>query len=245
MPISSHLLERAYQLIDANQIQNAELVLDAVVRVDPKNVDAWEAYLLIYQERNDLEWLMERILKTRELNDQDKEAIFAYQDYLIRRMGEKEQDTGEVEPPYTPVVEQDVEEVAEEGMVMFELIEEFNYPPREIEKVSRRKSKKKFVRQIPAPVWYAIALLALFYFGVRLLVLGYLFGYIMMIAFVIGGVFWLWSSGDHKSVASMDVERTYPHESKNELFIIDKPSTVTKRELDCEAPRPFPPHLDE
>lgn len=36
MSISSHLLERAYQLIDANQLQNAEMVLDALVRVDPK-----------------------------------------------------------------------------------------------------------------------------------------------------------------------------------------------------------------
>jgi hypothetical protein len=38
MPATIHLLERAYQLINANQIQNAELVLDAVVRVDPKNL---------------------------------------------------------------------------------------------------------------------------------------------------------------------------------------------------------------
>ena len=43
MSISSHLLERAYQLIDANQLQNAEMVLDALVRVDPKNIPAWEA----------------------------------------------------------------------------------------------------------------------------------------------------------------------------------------------------------
>ncbi|MFH0959346.1 MAG: tetratricopeptide repeat protein, partial [Pseudomonadota bacterium] len=68
MPISSHLLERAYQLIKARQYENAELVLDAVVRVDPKNVEAWKTYLQIHRDVNDLYWLKERILKTKDLS---------------------------------------------------------------------------------------------------------------------------------------------------------------------------------
>ncbi len=89
MPISAHLLKRGYQLIDSGQLQNAEMVLDAVVRADPKNVMAWKAYLKIYQYRNDLDWLMERITKTTELSDKDKEDICAYKNFLIQGLSER------------------------------------------------------------------------------------------------------------------------------------------------------------
>ena len=86
MPVPIHLLERAYQLINANQIQNAELVLDAVVRVDPQNVEAWKTYLMIHQSQNDLDWLKERILKTKELSEVDKTKLINYYLYLTKQL---------------------------------------------------------------------------------------------------------------------------------------------------------------
>ena len=91
MSISSHLLERAYQLIDANQLQNAEMVLDALVRVDPKNIPAWEAYLEIHQCCGDLEWGMERVLNIKELSFEEREEILAYQTYLMERTNKPEE----------------------------------------------------------------------------------------------------------------------------------------------------------
>jgi hypothetical protein len=88
MPIPSHLLERAYQLIDANQFDNAKLVLDAVVRVDPQNVEAWRIYLRIHQNRSDLDWLKERILKTQELSESDKSWLLDYYFSLAQQMNE-------------------------------------------------------------------------------------------------------------------------------------------------------------
>ncbi|MDO8752758.1 MAG: hypothetical protein Q7J80_02600, partial [Anaerolineales bacterium] len=79
MSISSHLLKRACQLIEAQQYENAALVLDAVVRVDPRNVDAWKSYLQIHSDVNDLNWLKERILRSTDLCDADKKYILDYQ----------------------------------------------------------------------------------------------------------------------------------------------------------------------
>ncbi len=225
MSISAHLLERACQLIDANQLQNAELVLDAVVRVDPKNVMAWKVYLQICKNRNDLEWLMERILKNKELSGEDKEDIRDYQKCLLKGLVDFKQNRNESNSWRTQFIEHEQEILSQDDIVIFELIDQFEYPARKVEQVKRRKPRQFFKYNIPLYIWEAAALLAIFYAGVRLLVLGYVFGYLMMGAFVVGGVLWFRSINDHKIIAPTNVTRAYSLESENELFIIDKPVT--------------------
>ena len=93
MPVPTHLLERAHQLINANQIQNAELVLDAVVRVDPQNVEAWMTYMRIHQNQNDLDWLKDRLLKTKELTETDKAQLVNYHNHLTQKINGKKENT--------------------------------------------------------------------------------------------------------------------------------------------------------
>ncbi|MBI3162920.1 MAG: hypothetical protein HYZ23_10430 [Chloroflexi bacterium] len=138
MTVSSHLLERAYQLIDANQIENAELVLDAVVRVDPRNLEAWKTYMRIYQDQNDLDWLKERILKTRELGEIDKTWLIDY--YLhLRQQNRKSivmlhlQEEGKESAPVT-VSSSDLE-----------LLDVFDYPARAV--------IRKITGRFPRPVY--------------------------------------------------------------------------------------------
>ena len=231
MPISAHLLERAYQLVDANQLQNAELVLDAVVRVDPKNVMAWKAYLQIYQDRNDLEWLMDRILKNKELSDKDKADIRAYHDYLIQVLNKCKQNTDEAKPRRIYSVKPEQEAPAQDGTIIFELIDEFDFPACKIEREKRKRPRQLFKYNIPLYVWQAVALLALFYAGIRLLVLGYLFGYLLMGVFIIGGVIWIRSINDHKTIAPINITRAYSLESENDLFIIDNPNVDARTDI--------------
>lgn len=234
MPISAHLLERAYQLIDAGQLQNAELVLEAVVRVDPKNVMAWKAYLQICQEYNDLEWLMERILKSKDLCDNDKTEIYAFQNYLIQSLNRRKQSTDEGGPKRV----YKVASPAQEDVVIFELLDEFEYPIRKTEQARRRKPRQLYKFSIPPYVWQAAALLVLFYTSVRMLVLGYLFGYLLIGVFVVGGVYWIRSINAHKPINSIDVTHAYSLESENELFIIDKPNANAKIDKNKDlAPR--------
>jgi hypothetical protein len=238
MPISTHLLKRGYQLIDAGQLQNAEMVLDAVVRTDPKNVMAWKAYLQVYQYRDDLEWLMERIVKNNELSDKEKEDIRAYRDYLIQGQSEWKQSSDEANPRRTLCFESVQEAPAQDDTVIFELIDEFDYPARMIEREKRRRSRTIFKYNIPMYVWQAVTLLALFYAGVRLLVFGYIFGFLPMGVFIFGGIYWIRSINDRKTPPPLDVTRAYSLDTKNDLFIIDKPiidAKVDKNKKDTSS----------
>jgi hypothetical protein len=86
MPKASRLLRRAYDLVHANRIDDAALVLDAVVQEDPRSVEAWELYLQISPTIEELRWLGERIRSTRELDPEDKDSILVYQQYLLGRL---------------------------------------------------------------------------------------------------------------------------------------------------------------
>lgn len=129
MPVPIHLLERAYQLINANQFQNAELVLDAVVRVDPQNVDAWKTYLMIHQSQNDLDWLKERILRTRELSEVNKTELVNYYHFLTLQLNGAEE-VGCRTNSFHLTLEEEKEEtiVTKEKVIQFELIDVFDYP---------------------------------------------------------------------------------------------------------------------
>lgn len=223
MSISSHLLERAYQLIDANQLQNAEMVLDALVRVDPKNIPAWEAYLEIHQCCGDLEWGMERVLNIKELSIEEREEILAYQTYLMERTNKPEENEADVKINATVNIAPEQEIDSQEGAVMFELLGEYEYPVREIEQKKKRRPRKMFVYKLPDYVWHAIGLLLLFYISIKLLVLGYFFGYMLMGGFIVDGFFWLRSLNDQNTAMPLTITRAFTLESENELFIIDKP----------------------
>jgi hypothetical protein len=146
MPASAHLLERAYQLINANQLENAELVLDAVVRVDPQNVKAWRTYLMIHQSQNDLDWLRDRILKASELNESDKNRLVDYYVHLTNRLNGTEEATFQGESfcafPSHEVKGTDV--TFETTTPQFELITSFDYPVRTVSRPQRREIYNPF-----------------------------------------------------------------------------------------------------
>ena len=146
MPVPTHLLERAYQLINANQIQNAELVLDAVVRVDPQNVGAWKTYLQIHQGQNDLDWLKERVLKTKELSKADKAELVDYYLYLTQQLNGAKEVIVRTES-FALLLQEEKEETttAEETTIRFELIDVFDYPTKIVKKeISARSRRRAF-----------------------------------------------------------------------------------------------------
>ena len=150
MPVPTHLLERAYQLINANQFQNAELVLDAVVRVDPQNVDAWMTYLMIHQSQNGLNWLKERILKTKELSEANKTKLVNYYLYLTKQLNGAEE-VGIRTTSFDLLIHEESEEITatEETACQFELIDVFDYPAKlenaEINSKPRPRSRRRAV----------------------------------------------------------------------------------------------------
>jgi hypothetical protein len=146
MSFPVHLLERAYQLINANQLQNAELVLDAVVRVDPQNMEAWQTYLLIHKSQNDLDWLKERILKTKELNQMDKAQLINYYLYLTKQQNGTEQAMFQTDT-FCPILPKETEEIAtrDETTCQFELIDVFDYPTKITQKETRKRPRRRTI----------------------------------------------------------------------------------------------------
>ncbi len=148
MPAPIHLLERAYQLINANQFQNAELVLDAVVRVDPQNVEAWKTYLMIHQSQNDLDWLKERILKTRELSETSKTELINYHHLLTLQLNGADEVTGRTNS-FHLVLHEEKEElfVSKEKVIQFELIDVYDYPTKFSKNESHIKPRSRSRRR--------------------------------------------------------------------------------------------------
>lgn len=231
MAISSHLLERAHQLIDANQIESADLVLEAVVRVEPTNVDAWKIYFQIHQNLSDLEWLKDRVLRTRELSDQDKFTLVEYQNLLVRQLEEKITDIGCPEG-FLPInINFDAELPQQDDVTTFELMDVFDYPVIvSIEKKREpRPARKWYFPELSVATKYGLSLLFLFYCSIRLLVGGYFIGYILMAGFFSGGIFWIKSYGNQKSHPYIKPVKSFTLESKNNLSISPKTEPADKK----------------
>lgn len=146
MPVPTHLLERAYQLINAKQLQNAELVLDAVVRVDPQNADAWKTYLMIHQSQNDLDWLKERILRTKELSEASKTELINYYLHLTKQLNGAEEVSVRTNS-FDLLLQEEKEEafVAEEKNIQFELIDVFDYPTKLVKNEIRPRPRRRAI----------------------------------------------------------------------------------------------------
>ena len=146
MPAPIHLLERAYQLINANQIQNAELLLDAVVRVDPQNIKAWKTYLMIHQNQTDLDWLKDRILKTRELSETDKAKLLNYHLLLTKQLNGAMEVSARTEPFTFPLYEEtETTDSLINATPQLELIDMFDYPTRIVNNEMRTKPRRRAI----------------------------------------------------------------------------------------------------
>lgn len=236
MSISSNLLRRGYKLIDEGQLHNAEMVIDAVVREDPKNVTAWKAYLKIYQYNNNLPWLVERIEHTCELTEQAKQELRAYLEFLKQCMDCPTVPVEAVTSAPRPAAPRDTE-------VVFEMIDQFEIPTRPAaERSPRKKERQLFKYTIPAYVWQALGLLVVFYFSVRTLVFGSALGYFLLAVFIFGGIFWFRNLADHKSGLPVVINRAYAMETKHELTTIEKKTQETQK---GESKNPRIRYLDE
>jgi hypothetical protein len=88
MPISSKLLERAYQLSESGDVEDVFKILDTVLQTDPGNVEAWEFYLQICNCIDDLDWLADRVLGTEGLSEDEKGDILDYYNYRVDKLVE-------------------------------------------------------------------------------------------------------------------------------------------------------------
>jgi hypothetical protein len=86
MPIQNHLLQRAYALAEKKKFKDVSILLNAVIRENPNNIEAWEFNLNIFsRDRNKLEELGGRINNSELIDPQIKEEVLVYYKYLLNR----------------------------------------------------------------------------------------------------------------------------------------------------------------
>ena len=85
------LLDRANHLINLKQYTEAQIILDEVLRIDPQNMEAWEAYLRMCSTRGDFEGLKNYIKMIWATRVQDEDYLFAMQRFLLQRVDERMQ----------------------------------------------------------------------------------------------------------------------------------------------------------
>lgn len=82
------LLDKAYSLIEKDRCNDAQNVLEEILRTDPQNVEAWDAYIRSCSTRNQLEELRDHITDTWESRVQD-DFLFATRRFVLQRLNER------------------------------------------------------------------------------------------------------------------------------------------------------------
>ncbi|MCZ2123195.1 MAG: tetratricopeptide repeat protein [Anaerolineales bacterium] len=83
------LLDEVYNLINKNRYQEAQVILDQILKLDPQNVEAWDAYIRSCATRGDLEGLRSYISTVWETRVRDRDYLQAKQRFVLQRLDEK------------------------------------------------------------------------------------------------------------------------------------------------------------
>jgi uncharacterized protein HemY len=83
------LLDRANQLIGQRRYADAQIILDEVLRVDPQNMEAWEAYMRMCSTQGDFEGLKNYIRTIWDTRVRDEDYLQAMQRFLLQRVDER------------------------------------------------------------------------------------------------------------------------------------------------------------
>jgi hypothetical protein len=89
MPISSKLLCRAYQFAETGDQENVVRLLDSILLVDPRNIEAWEFYLQTCTCIEQLDQVADRVQQTKILSEDEKGDILDYYLYRLDKFEEQ------------------------------------------------------------------------------------------------------------------------------------------------------------
>ena len=87
------LLDRANHLIGLRRYSEAQIILDEVLRIDPQNMEAWDAYMRMCSTQRDFEGLKNYIRIIWETRVHDEDYLMAMKRFLLQRVDERMQGT--------------------------------------------------------------------------------------------------------------------------------------------------------
>lgn len=103
-------IQQAYHHINSGDYQAAIGILESLINVDTVNVEAWEAYMQISRNSNQLDELCDRVLQINKINTVDRESILDYY-YFLREKIKLYRSSDEIQKD-----------------IKFEVVDQFSYP---------------------------------------------------------------------------------------------------------------------
>jgi tetratricopeptide (TPR) repeat protein len=82
------LLDQSFYLINQGRLSEAQMLLEEALRLNPKNMDAWNAYLHICNTRGELENLKTQVKDVWSKKVED-DYLQANQRHILQRVDEK------------------------------------------------------------------------------------------------------------------------------------------------------------
>lgn len=165
------LIHKAYQQIEAGNIQYARAILESMINTDPMNIEAWEACMQISETCEELDYYCEQVLQIPELNPTDRESILDYY-YFLRQ-----------------ILRANITKASVPKMVTYELVDQFTFNLKVLQSNDSREtlSNLGFEQGLAWLLDKAIIILhiVLLATGLKLIHVGNNFGYwIIMVLFI-------------------------------------------------------------
>lgn len=171
MTIMANLIYKAYEYIEAGNIQYARAILESLVNTDPLNIEAWEACMQISETCEELDYYCEQVLQLPGLNQTDRESILDYY-YFLRQ-----------------ILRANIAKTSVPKMVTYELVDQFTFNLKSSQSNDSKDvlSNLDFERGLAWSLDKAIIVfhIVLLITGLKLIDLGNTFGYwIIMVLFI-------------------------------------------------------------
>lgn len=169
--IMANLLHKAYESIDTGKVESAIAALETLVRVEPMNIEAWEAYMQICETCEELDFVCERVLQIAGVNDMDRESVIGYY-YFLRQKFKTCTSNSE-----------------RQRTVILELVDQFDFTIINQSLLPGRPGVLSRFRQFFARLLEKIIVilnLVLFLIGLSLLSTGNSFGYWVLVVLLLG-----------------------------------------------------------
>ena len=83
------LLDKAYLLVNAGYLRQAQLIVDRIISRDPQNIEAWDILIRTYSTVSDLEELKRGVDVIWTSRVRGKDYLNANRRYILRRINER------------------------------------------------------------------------------------------------------------------------------------------------------------
>ena len=89
MPKTWEIFDKANLLIKAGYANQARTLIEEIILREPQNIEAWEMYICMFNDRSELENLKKKIFRIWKSCVRDKDYLMANRTYILRYLDKR------------------------------------------------------------------------------------------------------------------------------------------------------------